>query len=498
MLERTLLLALAGLALLLSPNNAFAQAAPAIHDIFDRDITTRGLTLIDWQGYMANPAIEFQVIPPPGAKAPFQLTVAATEPRLYFNLPSSAAATGPRKEIRSNASTLSMSVSIFPAREKKRIDTTLVLDLSDARSQHWHLILPVHVIITETEPHAADLPPDTFPVIVDFSQDKSDFFKNEAARKVFQQAVSDWAFYLAPLPVSPVPVNAETTWIYRTTGFSSADSITNANAYTGFLLYTYGINGPEHRSGGAPSRDGDFQQSNGKPLPLHRSGTVEVAIHGNYNQLGYNFALPDNEWFKAMKGKNAQDDFYSIVHHEIGHALFFMPNNPRWVRNGVLPNDVIRDYLGKYPRTDPTDHFANTLDPVSLHGAFGNEYYGNTPPGRWLITKLDLLAAFAVGYKLRPVDALIPLTIDTAQLPNPTLNQPYTAALRARGGVPFYDWTLANGKLPDGLTLDRFSGEISGTPTRPGKATFAIQVREYAKGTKPLLKPMTLTVGPPG
>jgi hypothetical protein len=468
-----------------------------VQDNFGRNITAQGVTLIDWQGYMGNPAIQFTVIPPAGAKAPFQLSVSGTQPRLYFDLPSTGSATGPRKQLKSTGAPLTMAVSIFPAREKKKLDTTLTLQLSDANTHRWQITLPVHVIVTDTAAGATSAPAtptETFPILVDFSQDKTGFYKDEAKRKIFQQAIDDWAFYLAPVPLAQVPAKAERTFIFQPSGFTKSDLVTNAKPYTGLLLYTYGIDGPEIRSGGEPSQAGGMQQSNGVKLPLHRSGGVEVEIKGNYNKLGWNLTLRDDEWFKATNLKDIPNDLYSIVHHESGHALFFNANNPQWVRNGVLKNDAVRAYLGSDPRTDITDHFANIIDPASMRGAFGNEYHGKTPYGRWLITKLDLLCAQAVGYPLRPVDALIPLTLDTTDLPDAPVGKPYKTPLHARGGIPFYDWTLTDGKLPAGLSLNRFTGEITGMPTQAGKAAFTLQLREYTKDAPPLLKPLTLTV----
>ncbi|MFD2353017.1 putative Ig domain-containing protein [Nonomuraea ferruginea] len=36
--------------------------------------------------------------------------------------------------------------------------------------------------------------------------------------------------------------------------------------------------------------------------------------------------------------------------------------------------------------------------------------------------------------------------------------------MTAKGGVPFYDWQIDGGTLPAGLSLDRFTGAITGTP----------------------------------
>jgi hypothetical protein len=472
----------------------FSDAAtfmqPGVQDIFGRDIAANGIILVDWEGYMANPAIEFFIVPPWGAAFPVSVTVKAPEPRLYFDLPSEAGRNGPEKQLRiTGKAPVSLSVAIFPARLKKKSDTALDIQLSDAGNRKWLVKLPVHVVFTE----AHDDSP-TFPINVDFSQDQTGFYNDKAHQDIFKQAVQDWDFYLADMHVAGVAANSEQTVIFERDGFTKSHAVTNANAYTGFLLYTYGILGPAMRSGGEPSRNGMFQVSGTEKLPMKRSGGVEVETDGNYNRLGWLPPLSDDEWWKATNLGKVQNDLYSIVHHEIGHALFFNPNNARFPRGGVIKDDAIGAYLGPDVHVDATDHFGGFIDPASLHGAFGNEYHGRTPQGRWLITKLDLLCVEATSYKLRKVDALTPLAIRTSRLPGAAVGTPYQASLEAEGGIPFYDWGVSAGTLPAGLSLDRFTGQISGTPTKSGAVAFTVLLRDYTKNAKGVSQQFTITM----
>src|SRR5471030_1604299 len=94
-----------------------AAVGPGVQDIFGRDISANGIVLVDWEGYMANPAIEFFIVPPPDAEFPVAVTVKASEPRLYFDLPSEAGRNGPEKQLRiTNDAPVALSVAIFPAR----------------------------------------------------------------------------------------------------------------------------------------------------------------------------------------------------------------------------------------------------------------------------------------------------------------------------------------------------------------------------------------------
>jgi hypothetical protein len=55
---------------------------------------------------------------------------------------------------------------------------------------------------------------------------------------------------------------------------------------------------------------------------------------------------------------------------------------------------------------------------------------------------------------------------------------PYTFTLNASGGTAPYTWTVTQGSLPAGLTLNQFTGVISGTPTTQGTYTYTVQVQD--------------------
>jgi len=54
---------------------------------------------------------------------------------------------------------------------------------------------------------------------------------------------------------------------------------------------------------------------------------------------------------------------------------------------------------------------------------------------------------------------------------------PYTAAVTASGGSGTYTYALASGQLPQGLQLGT-DGAVTGTPTVPGRYTFAVRVTD--------------------
>jgi hypothetical protein len=85
-----------------------------------------------------------------------------------------------------------------------------------------------------------------------------------------------------------------------------------------------------------------------------------------------------------------------------------------------------------------------------------------------------------------------PLTITTTSLPAGTVGTAYTTTLAATGGTPAYQWSLASGTLPAGLTLATSTGVIAGTPTAPGTSSFTIQVIDSASHSA--TAPLSITV----
>ena len=76
-----------------------------------------------------------------------------------------------------------------------------------------------------------------------------------------------------------------------------------------------------------------------------------------------------------------------------------------------------------------------------------------------------------------------PLTLTTTSLPAGTVGVPYSQTLAASGGFPPYAWQLSSGNTPGGLTLNQYSGTISGTPATAGSFTFQVKVYDSQQGS---------------
>ena len=90
-----------------------------------------------------------------------------------------------------------------------------------------------------------------------------------------------------------------------------------------------------------------------------------------------------------------------------------------------------------------------------------------------------------------------PLTITTSSLHNGAVSSPYTQALAASGGTGSYTWALVSGALPNGLSLNSASGQITGTPTAPVNLTpLGFKVTDSASPAQTATTILTLTILP--
>jgi hypothetical protein len=85
-----------------------------------------------------------------------------------------------------------------------------------------------------------------------------------------------------------------------------------------------------------------------------------------------------------------------------------------------------------------------------------------------------------------------PLQITTNSLPNGITSVPYQAMLAGTGGFAPYTWSITQGTLPSGLTLNATSGVISGTPTGSGASNLTVQVSDM--GTPPAMATGNLSI----
>jgi hypothetical protein len=73
----------------------------------------------------------------------------------------------------------------------------------------------------------------------------------------------------------------------------------------------------------------------------------------------------------------------------------------------------------------------------------------------------------------------LPVTITTPSLPtNVLVRANYSMQLAASGGVAPYTWSIVNGALPAGITLNPATGSLTGTATVAGAFTFTVEMKD--------------------
>jgi hypothetical protein len=81
------------------------------------------------------------------------------------------------------------------------------------------------------------------------------------------------------------------------------------------------------------------------------------------------------------------------------------------------------------------------------------------------------------------IKILGPVAIKTKKLPKGPAGQAYSDALTATGGKPSYNWSVAAGSLPAGLSLNPSTGAITGTPAGAGVFGVTFRVVDALGGT---------------
>lgn len=117
---------------------------------------------------------------------------------------------------------------------------------------------------------------------------------------------------------------------------------------------------------------------------------------------------------------------------------------------------------------------------------YGEELRGKT--ARWQFNK-----AFtdAEAGTTSAVDGGTPLSVTTANLPEATKGQAYSATLEATGGTAPYTWSVQSGTLPQGIALS--GNTLSGTVDESAK-TATVTFKAVDSASLPATKRITITV----
>jgi hypothetical protein len=486
-------LALVASATLVLAPPARAASAPQVVDMFGRVINDYGVRLVDWQGYLANPYVELTVRPPQGAAFPVTIDLQAEgTSRLMMDLPSQLSATGATKRLTfaSAADSRTFKLAIHSKRGPGPDEQyTLRLTTREANSITSAHTMPILVQQDEKTP----LEP-SIPITFDYRYDTiTGYFTDPAMRTAAEEGVKDWFRFFDVAPFDTVAAGAEPNHLPGN-DWQNTVNVTNQVAYQGMYVYFRGIQTPY--STGYPARNGRYHTRNGQQVagPLHRS----TAMIFEYDEAGKRLftSLADEDWYKTTITGSVLD-VHGLVMHEYGHAVAFHSD---WAgmrnyvaTNGANDQEVIA-YQGRAVPLDSSYHVpgdAPNWDRISGQSGGWTHLF---PTRRWMLTKLALLIAENAGWTLnRALTPFLKPSIVTSSVPAATVGQAYQQVLAAEGGVPFYDWRVTSGALPPGLSLNRFTGALSGTPTTAGSSSFTVELRDYDRLSTPVTKTFQIT-----
>ena len=240
------------------------HAQTRVTDLFGRSLNQRGVTLVDWDGYMSNPLIKFFLLPPTNAVLPGSATLTANGARLYFDTTSSVSSNGPSKTVSltSSVTAVPVNISIFPDRDSVDEDYTLTLVFTGANSLRQTNTIPIHV--TDQDLQRTN----EFVVTVNFDRDRTGVFTNATRRALTTQAANDWTYFFTGMNLDPVSAGAEQTYIWSN-NFNGGYYFTSTNGFTGYLLYAYGTTNSTHRSGG--------EGNHASMMPANFTQSIQVA-----------------------------------------------------------------------------------------------------------------------------------------------------------------------------------------------------------------------------
>ena len=106
-----------------------SRSGPILEDMFGRMLNDRGITLVDWEGHIANPAVKLTLRF--AKKDRWHVTLKSSEPRLYFDLPSETGPEGPRKNL--SLTTNAPEATFYVAMDRDTRDETHSLGTNTGR-----------------------------------------------------------------------------------------------------------------------------------------------------------------------------------------------------------------------------------------------------------------------------------------------------------------------------------------------------------------------------
>ena len=146
---------------------------------------------------------------------------------------------------------------------------------------------------------------------------------------------------------------------------------------------------------------------------------------------------------------------------------------------GSTGQSAITNYLVSYSSGGSYTQFAHPASTATSTTVTG------LSNGTTYTFEVAAVNAQGTGTASAPSNAVTPSgpTISSPALSGGEIGVAYDATPAVSGGTAPYTWSVTGGSLPDGLSIDPSTGEIAGTPTTTGTATFTVEVTDAVNGT---------------
>lgn len=99
----------------------------------------------------------------------------------------------------------------------------------------------------------------------------------------------------------------------------------------------------------------------------------------------------------------------------------------------------------------------------------------------------------ATGVEMWRSERIGVMDITTTSLATAYEGKSYEQKLNITNGTPSFQWSISEGSLPVGLSIDEDTGTISGTPKVGGKFTFTVLADDYSTPTQTATQEFTMT-----
>lgn len=212
--------------------------------------------------------------------------------------------------------------------------------------------------------------------------------------------------------------------------------------------------------------DGFGDAENDAALPLFR-------FKDNFYSLTWNGTTGVEAWQSAdaTTWSRANSDGFGATGTDFPSPFPAAANGTLYVglRNTAQGAALYRSTSGTTWETELSGGVGNTNNQASYSITFwkGRLYVG--------------FSTFSAGTNYAQIwrsEELPTLEISTTSLNGATINESYRQTLATNNGTEPFTWEIINGTLPDGLTLNSGTGEISGTPTGGGSDEITVRVTD--------------------